>query len=77
MPYDWYEKKHRKNETPEFVGWFEGKEMYGVESDYSNEEDAIQEYWIRRAFALMGWNARGKQILPSSDDIGPLSHWDD
>ena len=53
MTTDWYEKHYRKKETPEFVRWFE--EVYGRTEHFSDHESDPDEYWTRRAFALLGW----------------------
>ena len=54
---EWYNKYWKEKETPMFIEWFEKE--YGSVIDFVPEPDEQQEYWIRRAFALMGWNGRG------------------
>jgi len=53
MSSTWYDKYWKEKETPSFVAWF--KKEYGTSSDYVPEPDEQEEYWVRRAFALMGW----------------------
>ena len=55
----WYECNHRSDESIEFFDWFEN--FYGTGSEYINDKNELEEYWIRRAFALMGWNAAKKE----------------
>jgi hypothetical protein len=47
----WYDKHWKSKETPEFNKWF--LKDYGVPEDFSDSDD--DEYWVRKAFALMGW----------------------
>jgi hypothetical protein len=49
MSEHWYDKHHKANESPEFVAWW--VKLYGLNGI---------DYWARRGFALMGWNARLK-----------------
>jgi hypothetical protein len=51
----WYEKYHRKKETPDFLKWF--IPFYGNSTDYEPYSDEQCEYWVRRGFALMGFLA--------------------
>ena len=60
---EWYERHHKANESPKFIVWWLG--FYGHPDDYTKEDDS--EYWIRRAFALMGFNAHKKLIEEEKD----------
>ena len=51
---DWFNKHHVKDITQEFINWWIG--YYGVLDDYDARE--IDEYYVRMAFALAGWNAK-------------------
>lgn len=52
----WYDKYWKVKETPEFIAWF--KKGYGDAKDFSSDPIEQNEYWVRRAFALMGWLGR-------------------
>lgn len=52
---DWYEMYHRENETDDFLEWWVN--YYGNPSDYEDTEEEQDEYWTRRAFALLGFRA--------------------
>ena len=53
VPSKWYQEHWSSKETAGFVAWFE--KDYGLVSDFFDED--VEEYWIRRGFALMGWLA--------------------
>jgi len=48
----WFNKFHTENLSQEFIDWW--VEFYGVPDDYHGDS---HEYYIRMAFALMGWIA--------------------
>lgn len=54
----WYNKYWKEDETLEFNEWFNS--YYGFDDHEGEDECEYEEYWIRRAFALMGWLAREK-----------------
>lgn len=62
-PNDWYKKNWLEKELqrPQFVAWFEKE--YGKPESFSDAPGEADEYWTRRAFALMGWIARPKLEL--------------
>ncbi|MCK9577296.1 MAG: hypothetical protein M0R51_15430 [Clostridia bacterium] len=51
----WYDKYHKEKESPEFLSWFIN--CYGADTNFEDVESEQDEYWVRRGFALMGWNA--------------------
>jgi len=54
MSKDWYYKHWKDKETPEFIEWF--VMYYGTVDDYDTSiMDEVDEDWVRRGFALMGW----------------------
>ena len=56
MSYEWYKQHKEGKESPEFESWW--KDYYGEPEDYADPD----EYWVRKAFALEGWNARGDLV---------------
>lgn len=60
----WYETHVAGLPTPGFEEWWLG--WYGLVTDYvqttdgeMNTYDAVEDYFVRKAFAWHGWNARG------------------
>ena len=51
---DWYDCNWKHRESRPFVLWWES---YYPASELLRTEEEIEEYWIRRAFALAGWIA--------------------
>lgn len=60
MSKNWYEEHHATDETPEFNRWF--YEYYGKPEDYDSESEQ-DEFWVRKSFALRGWNACLSQFI--------------
>jgi len=63
MSKEWYNKFHKKDETEAFVAWWtkyyeESLDTLSVSYGISDSN----EYWLRRGFALLGWNAGIKDI---------------
>ena len=54
----WYEEYWIDRETEEFNRWFE--DYYEAPGEYPKEE--IEEYYKRKAFALMGWLGRNGEL---------------
>lgn len=54
----WYVENwaDKEKQHPSFTVWFEKE--YGRLEEFSDNPDEIDEYWTRKAFALMGWIAR-------------------
>lgn len=50
----WFSEYHLANITEEFKGWW--LDYYGKPSEYSQTEDEQDEYWVRCAFAWIGWS---------------------
>lgn len=63
MSREWYTKHHQDNETAEFRDWFTNS--YGFPGSYIDQD----EYWTRRAFALMGWLASQSGRKEVQNDI--------
>ena len=57
---DWYNRHWEKKETQEFNEWFAGE--YGNPGGFVSEPEEQYEYYVRKAFALMGWLGREKLI---------------
>lgn len=56
----WFAKHHANQLTEEFkVFWLE---YYGVPDDYAAIEDEQHEYWVRCAFALVGWRTSQERL---------------
>lgn len=54
-PDEWYNRFHLANETEEYNAWF--AKDYGKPADFNQDEDSSHEFYVRKGFALMGWNA--------------------
>jgi hypothetical protein len=55
--YEWYLERWKSRETPQFTDWWIS--YYGEPDIYDMTDiGEVNEYWVRRAFALMGWLAR-------------------
>jgi len=52
---EWYQKYHVMHETDAFLFWW--YHFYGYPEEYLENKNEQEEYWVRRAFALMGFNA--------------------
>lgn len=55
----WYEEnwETKEKQHPTFIIWFEKE--YGKLDDFNiDDPNEVDEYWTRRAFALMGWIGR-------------------
>jgi hypothetical protein len=59
----WFAEFHHHNLNADFKLWW-----VSVRGAPDNcEEDTVKEYWIKCAFALMGWNERAKTLTGSAD----------
>lgn len=61
---DWFMAYHIKYLTEDFCRWWIA--YYGKPQDCANilgcsEEEEYREYFVRMAFALIGWRGRGQQ----------------
>ena len=63
----WYRKYWAERESEEFNKWFSS--YYGDPEDFIDSEDddyhvdiEIEEYYKRKAFALMGWLGRNGEV---------------
>ena len=54
----WYDKYWKAKETPEFNTWY--SDFYGDIEDYAIDDR--EEYYLRKAFALMGWLGRNGEV---------------
>lgn len=53
----WYQKYWKEKETPEFNTWWLSD--YGPPSQFdTDDEEEMDEYFLRKGFSLMGWIAR-------------------
>ncbi len=51
----WFEQYHAESwKDAQFQAWW--LEFYGEPTDYSPDAIEVEEYWVRKAFAWMGWN---------------------
>ena len=55
---NWYDKYWKARETSEFNIWF--SDFYKDLEDYSIKE--WEEYYLRKAFSLMGWLGRKGEL---------------
>lgn len=55
----WFAHYHADKLTEKFKLWW--LEFYGTPEHIENSYSAQHEYWVRCAFALMGWRARGEE----------------
>ena len=49
----WFDRYHADKVTEEFAAWWVG--YYGTYLAYVLTPDERHEYWVRMAFALLGW----------------------
>lgn len=54
----WFSKHHAQGLTDGFKNWW--LDFYGYPSDFDNLPLEQQEYWVRCAFAMLGWNAANR-----------------
>jgi len=52
---EWFAVSHARKVTVAFESWWVG--FYGTPDDYTSAADEQHEYFVRAAFALMGWTA--------------------
>jgi len=52
---EWFAANHARNVTAAFEAWW--LEFYGTPDEYSPVADEQHEYFVRAAFAVMGWTA--------------------
>lgn len=55
----WFAHFHAEQVSEEFKDFWIG--YYGDPSQYQDSEDELHEYWVRCAFAWIGWSARSRQ----------------
>jgi hypothetical protein len=54
----WFAQHHAASLTDEFKRWW--ILFYGHPSQYAGDDtESRHNYWVRCAFSLIGWNARG------------------
>jgi hypothetical protein len=54
----WFEREHAPHLTQDFKDWWVG--FYGPPTDCLTLDDT-DEYWVRCAFAWMGWEAARRE----------------
>lgn len=57
----WFDREWADKITNDFAIWWE--KFYGLPEDFSESVlgcDYVHEYFVRMAFAFMGWQARNK-----------------
>ena len=59
---EWFVKHHADKLDDEFKAWWPS--IYGYPTDHNASEDEQHEYWVRCAFALIGWKAKHEAMLP-------------
>ena len=64
----WFSANWEAKISNPFAVWW--RRHYGLPEDYSNDEDNLHEYFVRMAFAFMGWQAaqHGAQRTAETDE---------
>jgi len=58
----WFAEHHAIHVTTEFEAWW--IDHYGCPDDYTEDPEEQHEYFVRAAFALMGWRAALAKAKP-------------
>ena len=65
FPVSWYDEHWKEKETDEFNEWW--LVYYGPLERFKDEIEGEDEFYMRKAFALMGWlGCKGELIHASS-----------